>query len=384
MSLSRRSGFPRHPNALARLMAEVGPVLDLTSSNPTAWGFTNPEAIAHLAHRGGQRYAPDPQGALATRQAIARYYARRDIDVAPDRLVLSASSSEAYGWLFKLLCDPGDVVLGPEPSYPLFPFLAALEGVRLEPYPHVRADGFRIDLAALEARLEAEPRARAVLAVQPANPTGTLVADDERAAIFALCRAHDLALVVDEVFYDYRTSAARSFAGADPEVLTFVLSGLSKVALLPQLKLGWTTVRGPEALRREALDRLELIADCYLGVSTAVQLGAPAILDAVDPMQDALRARLHHNRACLEAHCANTSLSVVASQGGWYALVELPRTRSDDAWVELLVREERLAVQPGYFYDIAEAGTVVLSLLLSPDVFDEAVGRFVARVVAAA
>ncbi len=382
MSLSRRSGFPRLPNALARLVAEAGPLLDLTSSNPTKWGFTQPNAVAGLANPKGSRYAPDPRGALDTREAISRYYARRDVALGPERLVLSASSSEAYGWLFKLLCDPGEVVLAPEPSYPLFPFLAALEGVSLTPYPLVRADGFRIDLPALRARIEAEPRARAVLVVHPANPTGTLVADDERDALLELCRAHDLALIADEVFFDYRTGHASSFAGTDTDVLTFVLSGLSKVALLPQLKLGWTAVCGPEALRVEALDRLELIADCYLGVTTAVQLAAPAILDAVDPWQDTLRARLHHNRARLLAHCADTALTVMPSEGGWYALVELPRTRSDDAWIELLVREEAIAVQPGYFYDIAEPGTVVLSLLLSPEVFDDAVGRLVACVTA--
>lgn len=382
MSLSRRSGFPRLPNALARLVAEAGPLLDLTSSNPTTWGFSQPDAVAALAHPKGSRYAPDPQGSLETREAICRYYGRRDVALAPERLVLSASSSEAYGWLFKLLCDPGDVVLAPEPSYPLFPFLAALEGVTLTPYPLVRADGFRIDLPALRDRIEAQPRARAILVVHPANPTGTLVADDERQALLELCRAHDLALIADEVFYDYRTCDADSFAGVDTDVLTFVLSGLSKVALLPQLKLGWTAVRGPDASCREALDRLELIADCYLSVTTAVQLAAPAILDGVDPWQDALRARLRHNRARLEAHCADTALSVVPSEGGWYALVELPRTRSDDGWIELFVREESIAVQPGYFYDIAEPGTVVLSLLLSPDVFEDAVGRLVACVTA--
>jgi len=380
MTLSRRSGFPREKNALARLVEEAGPLLDLTSANPTAWGFTQPSAITRLAHPAGRRYAPDPCGARVTREAIARYYARRGCSLDPERLVLSASSSEAYGWLFKLLCDPGDVVLAPEPSYPLFPFLATLESVTLAPYPLVRADGFRIDLPSLRARLESERRVRAILVVHPANPTGSLVADDEREALLALCAAHGVALVVDEVFHDYRTAPVDSFVGRDASVLTFVLSGLSKVALLPQVKLGWVAVHGPPAARAEALARLEVIADCYLGVSTAVQLAAPSILDGVDAVQGALRARLAHNRRRLVAHCDGAPLSLVPSQGGWYALLELPRTRDDDAWVELFVREERIAVQPGYFYDIGEPGTVVLSLLISPQVFDDAVARIVARV----
>ncbi|MEM1028905.1 MAG: pyridoxal phosphate-dependent aminotransferase [Myxococcota bacterium] len=379
---SRRSGFSRVPNRLARLCSEGAPVLDLASANPTQWGFDRPEAVARLGAPEGRYYAPEPRGAQAVRAAIVRYYRRRGAAVDPDDVIVSASSSEAYGWLFKLLCDPGDVVLFPEPSYPLVPYLATLDGVSVQPYALVRADGWRIDVPRLEALLERTPQARAIIVVHPGNPTGALVAAEERVRLDALGRAHGVALIADEVFFDYRHTEAESFAaGENGGVLRFVLSGLSKVALLPQLKLGWCVVAGgTPTTRREARERLTLISDCYLSVSTAAQLVAPSLLDDVEVVQAALRARLAQNRTYLASCCRGTPVSVWPSDGGWYALLSFPRVRDDDDWLEVLVRRARISVQPGYFYDIAEEGTFVVSLLLPPDVFADAVTRLVATV----
>jgi len=325
------------------------------------------------------------------REAVARYYARRGRAVDPERILLTASSSEAYAWLFKLLGDPGDAVLAPEPSYPLFPFLAGLEAVRLVPYPLRRDEDWRIDLGALERQLDEEPKARAILLVHPGNPTGSLARGDDAIGLAAICRERELALVVDEVFVDYlapdppRTRRG-TFVGFGREqgILVAVLSGLSKVALLPQAKLGWMVVEGAGA--DEALARLELVADSYLSVSTAVQLAAPAILDEVDALQDQLRARLAENLAILDAAIAEVGPACpvrrLRRDGGWYAMLAVPRTRDDDGWIAHLIDSEGIIVHPGYFFDADEDGLMVVSLLLAPEVFGPAIRRAVARFAA--
>jgi aspartate/methionine/tyrosine aminotransferase len=323
------------------------------------------------------------------RAAVARYYEDRGLAVSADRICLSASTSEAYGWLFKLLCDRGDEVLVPTPSYPLFSYLAALEDVTLTPYPLVRAEGFRIDLAALAEAIG--PRTRAVILVHPNNPTGTFVRRDEARSVARIARDHGLALVVDEVFGDYPLGPLApdrlpSFVG-DAEALTFVLSGLSKVVAQPQLKLGWVAVSGPALLAAEAMGRLEVIADTYLSVSTPVQLALPEILAGRGPVQGRIRARTGANLASLDAalvaagpECPVRRLPV---DGGWYAVLEVPRTRDEDAWVERLLRLDGVVVHPGYFFDFAEEGYLVVSLLPEEEAFREGIGRVVARVAAA-
>jgi hypothetical protein len=389
---SRRTGWDRSDNAFTRELAEARaagrPLLDLTESNPTRAGLGGAHLVPLLGHPRGAAYSPAALGHPAARAAVSAYYAERGLAVAADRVCLSASTSEAYGWLFKLLCERGDEVLVPAPSYPLFGFLAALEDVTLVPYPLVREEGFRLDLDALASRIG--PRTRAVVLVHPNNPTGTFVRRDEAAALERLARRHGLALVVDEVFGDYAhgplpPDRLPSFAG-EREALTFVLSGLSKVTAMPQVKLGWIVTAGPEALAAEALGRLEVIADTYLSVSTPVQLALPAILAERGPVQAAIRRRVQRNLAALdEALAAAGSEAPVRRMrmdGGWYATLEVTRTREEDAWVGLLVREEGVIVHPGYFFDFAEEGCLVVSLLPEEEAFRAGIGRVVRRAAA--
>ena len=290
--LSERTRWTLDENALSRAAAEArarGPVLDLTESNPTRVGLgPGIEMLSELGHPRGAQYDPVAIGHADARAAIAQYYRDKGVTIDPARVIVSASTSEAYSWLFKLLCDRDDAVLVPQPSYPLFDYLAALEDVRLVPYPLVRDDNFRIDLPALERAIT--ERTRAILLVHPNNPTGTFVRAGEAEELERLAREHGLALIVDEVFGDYSFGASElpTFAGRG-HAMTFVLSGLSKVVALPQVKLGWIVAEGPIG---EALGRLEIIADTYLSVSTPVQRALPSILANRAPVQAAIRARV--------------------------------------------------------------------------------------------
>jgi hypothetical protein len=387
---SSRTAWDRSENALAVELAEArrrgASLVDLTESNPTRAGLASAELVGLLGHPRGAAYAPVALGHAEARAAVARYHADRGLAVAADRVCLSASTSEAYGWLFKLLCERGDEVLIPAPSYPLFAFLAALEDVTLVHYPLSRDEGFRVDLDALAAAIG--PRTRAVIMVHPNNPTGSFVRRDEARAIEALAREHGLALIVDEVFGDYAFADLAkdrlpSFAGR-AEALTFVLSGLSKVVAQPQLKLGWIAVSGPEAIAEEAMGRLEVIADSYLSVSTPVQLALPEILARRGPIQAAIRARTAENLAAIDRAIAaageHAPVRRLRVDGGWYAILEVPRTRDEDAWVELLVRQDQVIVHPGYFFDFAREGYLVVSLLPETGAFAEAIARVVRRI----
>jgi aspartate/methionine/tyrosine aminotransferase len=387
---SRRTAWDRSETPFTRQLARARrrsgrPLVDLTESNPTRCGLGGAELVSLLGHPRGAVYAPVALGHFGARAAVAAYYADRGLVASPDRICLTASTSEAYGWLFKLLCERGDEVLVPAPSYPLFSFLAALEDTTLVPYPLLRAEGFRIDLGALEAA--AGPRARAVVLVHPNNPTGSFVRRDEAAALSRLCQGRGLALIADEVFGDYAFdglpgSRLPSFVGAR-EALTFVLSGLSKVVAQPQLKLGWIAASGPEALADEAMARLEVIADTYLSVSTPVQLALPEILARRGPIQAAVRARTAANLAAFDAAIAaageHAPVRRLAADGGWYAVLEVPRTREEDAWVEILLGEDGVIVHPGYFFDFAEEGYLVVSLLPEVEAFAEAIAKVVRR-----
>lgn len=370
---SQRTAWDFTPNAVTAALAERrgADLIDLTESNPTRVGFDalTRDALASLASPGAARYEPEARGIAVARDAVRGYYAARDVSVDDDRVVLCASTSEAYGWLFKLLCDPGDSVLVARPSYPLFDDLARLEEVTLTPFPMHLAGRWTFDLDALEAAVTS--RTRAVALVHPNNPTGSFVSRDERDAVAALCRRRGLALIVDEVFLDCARGPdpdrAPSFAGFDG-ALTFTLSGLSKTCLLPQLKLAWIVVSGPDAQRADALRRLEHIADTWLSVGAPVQHAAAAVLARCDVVQATLRARLEANHRALAAALRGTAATVLDAEGGWYRLVRLPATMSEDAWCERML-DAGVRVQPGYFFDVEGGAHVVLSLLPRPEDF---------------
>jgi len=372
------------PNPLARLLEEKrgagATILDLTESNPTAAGFTYPseQILAALADPRALRYEPAPAGIAAARAAVSEYYSGR---VAPDQVLLTASTSEAYGFVFKLLADPGDEVLVPRPSYPLFEFLAALESVRVLQYPLAYHGDWAIDLDALAHSIT--PRTRAIVLVNPNNPTGSFVKQAELARLVALCRDHRLALISDEVFSDYGFEPDRQRVQSLTsvgEVLTFCLSGLSKVAGLPQMKLGWIVTSGPSAVRREAFERLELIADTYLSAGTPVQWAASSLLGSRGQVQSQILARVRENRTFLAGQVGPDSpWRILNAEGGWYATLEAPRIHTEEEWVLTLLSADQVLVQPGYFFDFEREAFLVSSLLTPAETFREGVRRILAH-----
>ena len=340
---SSRLDWAVRPNPISELLEEKRrageTILDLTESNPTRAAIDYPAAaIAEaLANPGVLRYEPEPFGLGSAREAVAHYYGGR-LDAS--RIVLTASTSEAYAWLFKLLAAPGDEILTPRPSYPLFEYLARLESVRVVQYPLFYDHGWHLDSAALRSSIT--PRTRAIVTVHPNNPTGSYVKTHELEEMVRMAREHDLAIVSDEVFSDYWFERDPARAGVLAEVaqdvLSFSFSGLSKIVGLPQMKLGWMVAGGPPDLRRQALERLEFIADTYLSVGTPVQLAAPALLDIRHPVQARLCARLARNLGRLRAAVARVpEVRLLEVEGGWYATLQVPRVRTEEEWVlELL------------------------------------------------
>lgn len=392
---SGRTPAPGAENRLTRaLAAHRRPIVDLTATNPTAAGLpVDPApALALLADPRGGTYLPDPRGLPSAREAVASYYAGRGVPADPARLVLTASSSEAYAWLFKLLAGPGDAVLVPSPSYPLLDALAALEGVELVRYRLPEEDRWRVqaDLVA-EAAARAEASGRRVAAavlVNPNNPTGTSVSRDELAALSALAARSGFALVSDEVFLDFRFADrpgdVRVAAAEAGEALVFSLGGLSKSAALPQLKLGWVLANGPAPLLAEALERLAWIADAFLSVGTPVQLALPGLLAWGEGAAVALRARLAANHAALAAAFADRpEASVAPLSAGWAATIRLPAVEPEEHLVLRLLEEEDLLVHPGYFFDFPHEAFVVVSLLPPEDAFREGAGRLARGIRAA-
>lgn len=333
---------------LARKRARGERILDLTESNPTHAGFDYPQVIFDDPRM--MSYDPDSLGMQSARECVAREY---DVDVS--RVVLTTSTSEAYSWLFKLLCNPGDEVLVPRPSYPLFDYLAALESVAVRPY-HLRYhEGWFVDIADIRIT----ERTRAIVVVNPNNPTGSYLKPVELEALVKLAREHDLAIISDEVFSDYALTegGVRSLIGVEGAV-TFCLNGLSKSIGLPQMKLGWIIVN--DAASRE---RLELIADTYLSVGTPVQCGLPKLLAMKPAIQDQILSRVRRNLALVP------DARIV--EGGWYAILQVPRIRSEEEWVLGLLEQHNVLVQPGYFYDFDSEAFLVISLLTPPEVFRE-------------
>ena len=369
------------PNAISRAVAAARsqgvPLLDLTETNPTAAGLPYPgDVLAALSDPRALRYEPESLGLRAAREAVAAELARDAAPVDPDRIILTASTSEAYALLFKLLCDPGDEVLAPHPSYPLFESLTRLEAVHLRPYRLEHHGAWSIDRGSLLDALT--PATRAVLVVSPNNPTGSFVRRDDRDWLAELCASRGLAIISDEVFsgYPLRPRAdASSFAG-ESRALTFVLGGLSKSAALPQVKLGWMTVAGPDALVRDAITRLDVICDTYLSVSTPVQVAAPALLEAGRHIRADVQARTSRNLDALDRLIAPDSpVSLLTPEGGWSAVLRVPSTESEEALVLRLIHDAHVLVHPGFFFDFPHEAFLVVSLLPEPATFNEAMRR---------
>ena len=359
--------------------------VDLTVTNPTAVGLTfDDEALLLLADPRGIHYAPDPRGLPSAREAVARWYDTRSVPARPENILLTASSSEAYAYLFKLLCEPGDAVLVPAPSYPLLDALAELECVTLRRYRLDEADGFSVHAAAVEdALLSADAdgrRTRAVVLVSPNNPTGGGISSREFEALLDLARRRGLAIVSDEVFLDYRFGDGRDevtvAAGVPREALVFSLGGLSKSAALPQLKLGWLLASGPRALVGEALERLEWIADAFLSVGTPVQLALPDLLVRAGAAAGAIRARVLANAAALAgAFPPGAPAEALPFRGGWSAVLRVPSVEPEEELAFRLLEAHGVLVQPGYFFDFPHEAFLVLSLLPEPQVFAEGLAR---------
>ena len=352
-------------------------LLDLTESNPTRAGLVYPPEIVRAFDDPRMLvYEPSPAGAAEAREAVASYYAARGERVEAGRILLTASTSEAYAWLFKLLTNAGDHVLVPRPSYPLFEFLANLESVEVRPYPLAYHGGWAIDLDALAAPVS--ERTRAVVLVNPNNPTGSYVKRTELQALSRLCAQRRIALISDEVFSDYPLGpdAERISTLVDvEECLAFSMSGLSKVAGLPQMKLGWIVTSGPAKLRAEAMEKLEWIADTYLSVSTPVACAAARLLASGELVQRQIRERTAGNLAEAREVLAGSAAGILAVEGGWYITVQMPRIRSEEDWAVGLLSQESVLTQPGFFYDFESEAFLVVSLLTMPEVFREGMGR---------
>jgi alanine-synthesizing transaminase len=344
-------------------------IYDLTASNPTQCGFIYDEAaiLSALATPEALIYNPNPQGMLRAREAVCAYYRNHGAAVDPAQIFLTTSTSEAYSYVFRLLCDPGDEVLIAQPSYPLFDFLAALDDVKLVPYALFYDHGWHLDIEALCSRIT--PCTRAIALVHPNNPTGHFTKANERAQLEALCGEHNLALIIDEVFLDYPlTATGRSFATGPHPALTFVLSGLSKIAGLPQMKAAWLSVFGPAAsgdddVLKRSLSRLEVIADTFLSMNAPVQCALPQWLSHRS-VQQQIQLRISKNLQTLDAMLAEqTMVTRLDVEAGWYAILRIPAIRDDEEVAKSLIQDAGVSTHPGYFFGFAGDGWLIVSLL---------------------
>jgi alanine-synthesizing transaminase len=378
---SNRTNWNLKPNRLSEVLsahrAARKPLLDLAVSNPTECGFDyDRRAILQaLANPGLLSYDPSPKGILAAREAVAEYYSAREIVVPVEDVILTTSTSEAYSFAFRALCDPGDELLIPEPSYPLFSFLADIHDVKLVGYPLVYDHGWQIDFHALRQAITA--RTRGIIVVNPNNPTGNFCKAGEIEKLNEICSSGQVAVIADEVFLDFHLHAAqpRSFA-ANSASLTFTMSGLSKISGLPQMKAAWLVTSGPQQLKSQALSRLEVIADTFLSMNTPVQLAIPLFLDLRLDFQKQLMTRVRRNLTELDIQLvAQSSCARLEVEGGWYAILRVPVTRSDEDLAIDLLNTQGIYVHPGHFYDFPAEGFLIVSLITPADDFDEGIRR---------
>jgi alanine-synthesizing transaminase len=367
----------RLSEALAKYRAAGKPLLDLTASNPTECGFdydrrailqalSNPESLS---------YDPDPRGLLSARRAVSEYYSAREIVIPADNIILTTSTSEAYSFVFRVLCNPGDELLIPEPSYPLFSFLADIQDVKLVGYPLLYDHGWQIDFHALQQAVT--ERTRGIIVVNPNNPTGHFCKPSEMRKLNDICAPRKIAIIADEVFLDFSLAenTPRSFA-ANNGCLTFTMSGLSKISGLPQMKAAWLITSGPEELKAQALARLEVIADTFLSMNAPVQLAMPVFLELRHGFQMQAMARVRKNLAELDQQLlAQSSCSRLEMEGGWYAILRVPVIRSDEDLAIDLLNAQGVYVHPGHFYDFPADGYLIVSLITPDQDFKEGIKR---------
>lgn len=380
---SHRTDWKLTPNRFTEAQQELRAagmeVLDLTVSNPTQVGLAyDDEAIMQaLIRPEALEYDPQPKDLPGARQAVASYYREQHeaFDMDAESVILTTSTSEGYSYVFRLLCNPDDEILVPKPSYPLFEFLAGLENVKLVPYPLIYDHGWQMDFPSLYKAVT--HRTRAVVVVHPNNPTGSYVSAVEQTELNAFCREYNLSLIVDEVFLDYaHDGVARQTFATNRDVLTFTLSGLSKISGLPQMKMSWVVASGPEDKVQGALARLEVIADTYLSMNAPIQWAAPALLEQRKSIQPLLLDRLRTNLEELDRELARQKACTrLDAEGGWYAVLRVPVTQSDEDLAIDLLRKVAVLVHPGHFYDFASDGYLVVSLITPPEEFREGVRR---------
>jgi alanine-synthesizing transaminase len=380
---AKRTNWNLAPNrlseALAAHRAAGKPLLDLTVSNPMECGFEYDGAaiLDALRNPAALSYEPNPRGLESARRAVAGYYADRGEDVSTEDIFLTTSTSEAYSYVFRTLCDPGDELLIPSPSYPLFDFLADIQDVSLVRYPLLYDHGWQIDFHTLEQAIT--PRTRGVIVVHPNNPTGNFVKSAEMAKLNAICSARGMAIIADEVFLDFALEENRptSFA-ANRGAPTFTLSGLSKISGLPQMKAAWLIASGPQQWKSEALARLEVIADTYLSVNAPVQLAIPTFLEQRHAFQEQVISRVRQNLAELDRQlAAQESASRLAVEGGWCGVLRVPSTRPDEEIAIEAITGADVYVQPGHFYGFPAKGHLVMSLIVEEEKFAQGVKRLV-------
>ena len=365
-----------YTRAVERHKRDGRELLDLTASNPTDIGLEcDPKLLQSFTAPSALQYVPEPRGLLVAREAVVDYYRARGDRVAADNIILTTSTSEAYSFVFRLLCDPEDEILIPSPSYPLFDFLADLHDVRLKPYTLFYDHGWHVDMHSLRTALS--DRTRAIMAVHPNNPTGSFLHSNEIGELNAICRDRNLALVIDEVFLDFpQDSVCRPSFATNQDALTFTLSGLSKISGLPQMKFAWIAISGPDSLSAEALSRLEVIADTYLSMNAPTQLAAPALFQQRHSFQRQLIARISSNLAELDRQLGQQRLCHrLDIEGGWYATLRVPATRSDEELAIALLEHGSVLVQPGHFYDFPSSGYLILSLITPEAIFRQGLNR---------
>ncbi|HEY2361841.1 MAG TPA: pyridoxal phosphate-dependent aminotransferase [Candidatus Angelobacter sp.] len=380
-----RTNWNLKPNLLAEALEQHKAsglrLLDLSASNPTECGFKYdaPAIMRALCAPASLQYRPDPKGMKSARQAVSDYYAEHGAAVAIDDLVLTASTSEAYSFIFRLLCNSDDELLIPTPGYPLFDFLADVNDVKLTRYPFFYDHGWHIDMHALKQGIT--PRTRGIIVVHPNNPTGHFTKAKEIAQLNQICSANQTAIIADEVFLDFSLGSEQKSFVANSGVLTFTMSGISKISGLPQMKFAWLAVSGPHDVKREALARLEMIADTYLSLNAPIQLAAPVLLQQRKQFQQQLMTRVRANLAELDSQLSEKKhVSRLAVEGGWYAVLRIPATRPDEDLAIELLQTHDVYLHPGHYYDFPGNGYLVVSLITPQDDFNEGLRRLLSAI----